>query len=102
MCSWLASVLLCLDVPVRSQLLRTQWLCLCSCCCRRWRALPQAMSVVLEAMLQLRGLRAGLEVRPIEHDAFFVEEPQEEEGGQEAGGGQQGQEGGAAAGDGAA
>jgi hypothetical protein len=54
------------------------------------------VSVVLEAMLQLRGLRAGLEVRPIEHDAFFVEEPPEEEGEQEAGGGQQWQ-GGAAA-----
>ena len=83
-------------VTVPSQRLRSHGLCLCLCCSRPCRALLQAVSVVLEAMLQLRGLRAGLEVRPIEHDAFFVEEPPEEEGGQEAGGGQQGQ-GGAAA-----
>lgn len=35
----------------------------------------QAVSVVLEALLSLRGLRPTLEVRPVDHETFFVEEP---------------------------
>jgi hypothetical protein len=47
----------------------------------------QGLCLVLEAILQLRGLRPGLDVKPIQHDAFFVEEPPPEpaaaaEGGQ--------------------
>ncbi|KAL4421674.1 hypothetical protein ABPG77_001215 [Micractinium sp. CCAP 211/92] len=38
-----------------------------------------ACAPVLEALLDLRTLRPGLTVQPIEHDAFFVEDAPEEE-----------------------
>lgn len=37
---------------------------------------PQPPPCVLELLLRLRGLRPGLQANPIQHDLFFVEEPQ--------------------------